>query len=711
MIIHRLHLRNFCQHRELTLELMPGLNMLVGPNGSGKTNILRAIQFALVGDAGGDRTKGADICQGAAPGEPSFVEAELSHSGATMTVRRSIRPAENLLTIGDARWTSVGEINAELWRRLGATKKQIADYIFVRQRKVDEMFDQRPADRAASLAALFGVDHAEKVHKQLGEFLKHIEVPTTTLSEDASNAKISELAGDVATIDADIDALAMPANPTAVLHENQRLIQRHSDSNTAAIRVEQLQQQIGAKEAEIKTATGPLDELDGALADLESGLAAIADDCVASTAGLEQWRAYRASEATRQALATDRAAFDTKWAGLAAPTQPSVDKLLEAELVSLDGLKSRRVEICIALKDHEDGDTCPTCGQMMPGADERAAHRVRLEQELALINGRTPPLQERRDSWVDFGNRAETYGERLRQQKIERDQLDTRQAALQTLDPPEADEQTLQQPLAEQSAFRAATQKLQAQKADKALRLSVLEGESKQLVTAHTAAQAEHNALQPWPTQAQRDVAFEDNRIILENQRTLDQLGRRRAVVDANLTAEQARLEEARLIKAQGQKTRDVVAHLNEVRNVFHRNEAPRMVSYTYVEQMLGQVNDSLELFEAPFRVEMDEHLGFTARFLDGVRVQPDCQLSVGERIVLAMAFRITVNSTFAGQVGVLIMDEPTAGLDEHNLSSLPRALDRLRDLSHERGLQVLFVTHEPRISHHFDNAIELSSA
>jgi DNA repair exonuclease SbcCD ATPase subunit len=179
-------------------------------------------------------------------------------------------------------------------------------------------------------------------------------------------------------------------------------------------------------------------------------------------------------------------------------------------------------------------------------------------------------------------------------------------------------------------------------------------------------------------------------------------------VASAGLAALGAQLQDVRDVKAQGASTRAAIAHLTSVRAVFHRNEAPRLVSYTYIEQMLGEVNRTLDLFEAPFRVEMDDNLGFICRFLDGVRVQPDSRLSVGERIVLAMAFRITVNSTFAGQVGVLILDEPTAGLDEHNLGCLPRALERLRDLSLERGLQVLFVTHEARISHLFDKTITL---
>ena len=170
-------------------------------------------------------------------------------------------------------------------------------------------------------------------------------------------------------------------------------------------------------------------------------------------------------------------------------------------------------------------------------------------------------------------------------------------------------------------------------------------------------------------------------------------------------------LAEFEQVMARNVAAREAKQHFTAVRQIFHHDEAPRMVSYTYVEQMLEEVNATLEIFDAPYRVVMDENLGFIANFLDGVRTQPDRRLSIGERIVLAMAFRITVNSTFASQVGMLVLDEPTAGLDEHNLGCLPNAINRLKELSDERGLQVFFVTHEPRITSIFDNVIELPAA
>ncbi|ADU50128.1 DNA replication and repair protein RecF [Thermaerobacter marianensis DSM 12885] len=49
MVIRRVVLRQFRSYERATLELEPGLTLLVGPNGIGKTNLLEAIHFAATG--------------------------------------------------------------------------------------------------------------------------------------------------------------------------------------------------------------------------------------------------------------------------------------------------------------------------------------------------------------------------------------------------------------------------------------------------------------------------------------------------------------------------------------------------------------------------------------------------------------------------------------------------------------------------------------
>ncbi|MGL5543099.1 MAG: AAA family ATPase, partial [Fusobacteriaceae bacterium] len=47
MRIDRVYLKNFRTHRELELNFAPGMNLLLGQNGSGKSSVLEAIGITL----------------------------------------------------------------------------------------------------------------------------------------------------------------------------------------------------------------------------------------------------------------------------------------------------------------------------------------------------------------------------------------------------------------------------------------------------------------------------------------------------------------------------------------------------------------------------------------------------------------------------------------------------------------------------------------
>ncbi len=76
-------------------------------------------------------------------------------------------------------------------------------------------------------------------------------------------------------------------------------------------------------------------------------------------------------------------------------------------------------------------------------------------------------------------------------------------------------------------------------------------------------------------------------------------------------------------------------------------------------------------------------------------------ELSVGEQQRVAVA-RALVNSP-----DLLLADEPTANLDEHNAATV---LTSLRDLARESGAALLLVTHDTRIKELLPPAIDIGS-
>lgn len=148
-------------------------------------------------------------------------------------------------------------------------------------------------------------------------------------------------------------------------------------------------------------------------------------------------------------------------------------------------------------------------------------------------------------------------------------------------------------------------------------------------------------------------------------------------------------------------------ATIGAVRDVFHKDAAPRFVAQRNLEHLQVAVNENLAMFDTDFRVTADEGLSFQARFTNG-SVQPAERLSGGQKVVLALSFRLALNLMFAENIGALYLDEPTAWLDEHHIRGFEPVLGRLREFSTARGLQSIIITHERSLAPLFDSVIQL---
>jgi DNA repair exonuclease SbcCD ATPase subunit len=134
---------------------------------------------------------------------------------------------------------------------------------------------------------------------------------------------------------------------------------------------------------------------------------------------------------------------------------------------------------------------------------------------------------------------------------------------------------------------------------------------------------------------------------------------------------------------------------------------APRFVAQHNLQLLKHDMDATLDIFDSRFHVTADEGLRFTAGFQDG-KTQPADRLSGGQKVALALGFRVAVNSMFATRVGLLALDEPTAYLDKQRVRALAPVISRLRELTASRGLQCLIVTHEEELAPLFDATIRV---
>jgi DNA replication and repair protein RecF len=103
MILHRLKLRNFRNYAEANLSFAPGMNLIVGDNGQGKTSLLEAISLLSTGRSFRTHTLSEMISFGA----PFFaLEAEFEREGVRQTLSMYYDTKERRLIHNDTTYST-----------------------------------------------------------------------------------------------------------------------------------------------------------------------------------------------------------------------------------------------------------------------------------------------------------------------------------------------------------------------------------------------------------------------------------------------------------------------------------------------------------------------------------------------------------------------------------------------------------------------------
>jgi len=143
-------------------------------------------------------------------------------------------------------------------------------------------------------------------------------------------------------------------------------------------------------------------------------------------------------------------------------------------------------------------------------------------------------------------------------------------------------------------------------------------------------------------------------------------------------------------------------------REILHVSGLPTLLMREYAKVLNRRMHHHLSIWEAPFTVSLDEDLAFMAEFAGG-GVLPGYRLSGGQKVVAGISFRLAMIGTFARQVGLLVLDEPSNHLDAVNRQHhLNQVILKLKETHGD--LQILIVDHEEALVGSFDNVHNLNS-
>lgn len=706
MRIETLEISEFGTHRKRKIDFHPGLNGIRGPNGSGKSTILNALAFAATGDITRFHAVKQKLrCDLADKGTRSYVSMNFTHGKAKATIRRII-PSSQELEIAGRTYNRVEEISQQMVSLLGVNESLLLDYVFVPQWGIFDFIDQAPSVRAKAFAELFNVSEAEEIYKVVGEH--KINIPSPNVDIDRVRQRMTETEADLKTLEAKLVLLTIDAvnkdseGVDQIIADYQKKCNLESYLSHGEQKLAQAVECLQAPTSQHKELLAQVNNY----RDVVKSTTGLADS---ARSELKNWAVYTSVARSRKALEDKLAEIEDHLSKLPDINEASKHLLSVTEQVNRsEELKEKNFEYktlknTLTLFSDSTVVHCPTCGIPAEHLKEQFnTYKTRVTELEPSISSLSQKISEH-GYWAKIIQTAEIEKVRLEHQlQSLKDQL----SFSSNVPEPSADRKELEDTIA---VYNDAIKSLQQEES----KLRILETQVRDMEALITSKEAQHKIFRiDLAKYTVTEEQYKDARIAqAEYGVNLKRFYETQAAVDVKkkLFEEDTRLvEEHKKIASQAIILSRTSDHLVQVREVF--KELPRKVSQRRLEEMKVEINKVLELFDAPFRVYEIKDLCFILKFHKHNRIRPAEWLSGGQRVVFALAFRVVVSYMFAKELGLLCLDEPTAGLDEDNLACLKLAIGRLRELSQARGLQVILVTHDKNMDGLFDRVITLES-
>lgn len=787
MLITRVRLQNFCLHKELDIELRPGINGIVGSNGSGKSTILDAIRIGITGETISYGTKADNISWGE---RSAKITLNFRHGDTDYEIERRIgKPSSQKLVTPEFTYTKQGEISKFIEQLTGTTTEAMLNNVFVAQGAIDNILYSTSTQRLKEIQQTVGLSRASEAEKAIAAEMARYNV-TIGLDEqivsaeetlEAAKAELGTVNRRLQELEDEITSLR-PYEET--LHK-MREAQLHytafksadEELNSAAAALEaakesldkatstrdSIMHQLESIEADAKNAVSELAEYDADKRQAQSAAEnlkrlaevkeALGNLSVTPEDRITEWRETLEKRKSTLSVRRQMIAGTVQRPQLKGE-QETLDKLASTEsalkelgssrkpLPDEESLSHRITDLAEQVQVLATGE-CPTCGQdileetftltrgkLSSAETELAQLRDTREAEYVTSKGNLQETQDILRKEVDQFNIAATKvlkdtvakleqgvqeltGEldsavdnnRLHNELIKEQELLVKHTGtVSDMDQWTDERLDNLRKLVENSQLLSdnlqkfeVTVQLKRQSVESCEQSVEAAQERKRRLTADAECPSDEEIKKAQKEVEKLFARTQSRRDLLDQQAPLEVKCSQYTDVLTRLRAQQ-RAEEADAAW---------VKVCKKVREALHVKGLPSLLMREYAALLNRRMRYYLSFWEAPFQVYLDEDLSFTAEFPDG-RIHSAARLSGGQKIVASTSFRLAMADTFAKQVALLQLDEPSNCLDEDNINHLQHLLQKLKELAGASGKQILLVTHEESLKGFFDHTIML---
>ncbi len=195
MIIEEVVIENFRSHRKSRITFDQGISVIVGENGSGKTSILDAVNYALFKSKPNKDINADDLIRRGS--EEAVVSVRFHQNGRVYRVKRGRKKGRAsgsafYQITGKKEVTKVkgeGDITREVEDVLGITGELFTSAIYIKQGELDSLISATPSSRKEIVGKLLGAQDLETAHENMLEIVREYENRAGMLAQAAEGIK------------------------------------------------------------------------------------------------------------------------------------------------------------------------------------------------------------------------------------------------------------------------------------------------------------------------------------------------------------------------------------------------------------------------------------------------------------------------------------------------------------------------------------------
>lgn len=692
MKIKRHTLENIYSHKSADLVLEAGVIGVTGRNGAGKSTLIGSIGANLTGDWRNSRgsvvKKERIVTLGEKHGKVTTV-IEV-RPGLELTIERDIRRGKATLSFNDGRDPIEGadSVNQVLLQELGADRSLLSEVVFVGQGQIEDLLFANDSVKDRLAAKFFGLQKSTEIEKALSDRINAIQV-TATVSTGELHGRLKEARSQLLRWEAALEKEGEPDTRELVL------LQGHLRDYLAAGKAQEARRDYEWSKTQLQL---KLEEFQEEHATMAASVDSIPIDILQAKYKAELAKEQKQATRTEHTKTVELYSTQLEKLGACPHTQTDLDSLqkqigtLSGQEMVEDSLQAERQKLFSCI-EHGEAAVCNTCeSAITPDQLDRMLELVgrglAIKKSTEGLAGLRIRSSEMRSAVGEWSFRNHTATSRVKESRQIIDELGP--------DAGPGNPRKWEKNLNDYDAMRAERDRL-------ARMITKTEGQ--------IAALVEPTDL-PAGFPADFDAQAAQARII----EIQAQVG---SVVEVKQQLELAKkdigfltkaVESAQQVEAENLVQAQLRESLIRIRAEFHPDGAQRELVGRRIQRMEEKINEYLGMIGSVFTVHAIPNGGFNfeAIFPDKPGSIMATELSGGEKVALAISFRIASVQTFCASIGLLVLDEPTASFNNEAQLGFVKVMEQLKLISAQLGMQFIIISHSEILENSFDQLIEL---